>query len=183
MASSPLVQHARPFARRALDPAPYPILPRLPPARSSPCDYSTPIRTPRFTIKRMSAEERHRVVLDLAIESLCKSGNLRLRVYGASMLPTIRPGTCLVVQQTTPDQVSTGDVVLVITPAGLRLHRVVGIRQDQTFVTRGDNHRHNDRPVSAADVLAKWHGVITSEPEPAQAERSVVRGFLRKLCA
>lgn len=153
----------------------------------------------------MLAEERYRVELDLAIESLGKSGNLRLRVYGLSMLPTIRPGSCLLVRRTTPDQVSLGDVVLVKTPAGLQLHRVVEIRQDQTFVTRGDNHRHNDRPVSAADVLAKWHGVITSEPDEslsnrksrgfgrflasAQAEGSpsagerMVRGFLRKLCA
>ena len=151
-------------------------------------------RPAALIIGTMSADERHRVALDLALESLRKSGNLRLRVFGSSMLPTIRPGTCVLVRQTTPDQVSTGDVVLAKTPAGVQLHRVIEIRPDHTFITRGDNHRHSDPPVCAADVLAKWHGVITSEPAEslsyqrrfpaaAHAEGSVMRRLLRKLCA
>jgi Peptidase S24-like len=108
---------------------------------------------------QMADSEREKVVLDLAIESLRKSGSLRLRVQGTSMLPTIRPGSCVEIRQATADGILTGDIVLTKTSAGLRLHRVVEIRRglwgSPMFVTRGDNHWHTDLPVDATEVLGK----------------------------
>jgi hypothetical protein len=106
--------------------------------------------------------ERHQVVLDLAIESLRKSGNLRFRVQGTSMLPTIRPGTCVAIRQAATDQIVIGDIVLTKTSGGLRLHRVVEIRRylsGPKFVTRGDNHWHTDLPADAAEVLGRLDGL------------------------
>jgi len=128
-----------------------------------------PPRTLHLTIKQMVDSGRHLVVLDLAIESLRKSGKLRFRVQGTSMMPTIRPGTCVSVRQATPDQVAGGDIILLKTSTGLRLHRVVEIRPGSSgpmFVTRGDNHRHNDQPASAADLLGRWDGAILDESVP-----------------
>jgi hypothetical protein len=106
----------------------------------------------------MADSERNEVVLDLVIESLRKSGSLRLRVQGTSMLPTIRPGAFVEIRQAAADRIVTGDIVLTKTSAGLRLHRVVEIRHylsGPMFVTRGDNHWHTDLPAEAAELLGK----------------------------
>jgi phage repressor protein C with HTH and peptisase S24 domain len=106
-------------------------------------------------MEQMADSERDEVVLDLAIESLRKSGNLRFRVQGTSMLPTIRPGTCVKIREAAADQIVKGDIVLTKTSAGLRLHRVVEIRRGPLFVTRGDNHWHTDLPADATELLGK----------------------------
>jgi hypothetical protein len=113
-------------------------------------------------MEKMVDSERHQVILDLAIESLRKSGNLRFLVQGTSMLPTIRPGTCVAIRQAAADQIVTGDIVLTKTSAGLRLHRVVEIRRclsGPKFVTRGDNHWRSDLPADATEVLGKLDGL------------------------
>ena len=130
---------------------------------------------PHLTIKQMADSGRHQLVLDLAIESLGRSGKLRFRAQGTSMLPTIRPGTYVAVQSATPDQIVTGDIVLAKTSAGFRLHRVVDIRHDSAmvvFITRGDNHRHNDRPITAAELVGKWERTL---PQPRWPTRFVRR--------
>jgi signal peptidase I len=121
---------------------------------------------------------RHQVVLDLAIESLGKSGSLRFRVQGTSMLPAIRPGTYVAIRKAGPDQVVIGDIVLTKTSTGLRLHRVVEIRYKPSgpiFVTRGDNHRHDDRPADATELLGRLDATV---PAPGWWER-----LLDRLCA
>jgi len=126
----------------------------------------------------MVDSERHEVLLDLAIESLRQSGTLRFRVQGTSMLPTIRPGSCVGIRKAAPDQIFTGDIILTKTSTGLRLHRVVEIRYQSStpiFVTRGDNHEHTDRPAGAAELPGKLDGIV-SEP------RGWTR-FLHRLCA
>src|SRR5579863_8487909 len=95
---------------------------------------------------------RHAVVLDLAAESLRRSGILRFRAQGTSMLPAIRPGTPVEIRQAAPDQIATGDIVLTRTATGLRLHRLVEIRPG-SLVTRGDNHGFNDQPCLTSDLL------------------------------
>ena len=109
----------------------------------------------------MADADRHQIVLDLAVESLRRSGKLRMRVQGTSMLPAIRPGSYIAVRQAAPDQMVTGDIVLLKTSTGLRLHRLVEIRHEPSgtvFVTRGDNHRHNDTPAGAPDLLGRMVG-------------------------
>jgi signal peptidase I len=133
---------------------------------------------PQPTIKQMSDSARHQVVLDLAIESLGKSGTLRFRAQGTSMLPTIRPGAYVAVRNATPDQIAAGDIILTKSSTGLRLHRVVEIRYNSSgpmFVTRGDNHGHNDRPAGTPELLGRLDGTL---PAPGRLAR-----FLHRLCA
>jgi signal peptidase I len=132
----------------------------------------------------MVDSERDEVLVDLAIESLRQSGKLRFRAQGTSMLPTIRPGSCVAIRKAAPDQICTGDIIFTKTSAGLRLHRVVEIRYQSSgpiFVTRGDNHEHTDRPADVADVLGKLDGICVRTPPmgafSSQALRmSVVNG-------
>jgi signal peptidase I len=93
--------------------------------------------------------------LELALECLAKSGRLRLRVTGASMLPTIRPGSYVLIRRA-PAELSAGDVILARTEDGVRLHRLVEIRGcggDARWITRGDNHSHCDPPLTSGQIV------------------------------
>ena len=103
----------------------------------------------------MVSARRDSVLVDLAIESLRRSGRLRFRAQGTSMLPTIRPGSQVEIGHASSDQISAGDIVLTKTRSGLRLHRVVEIGAGSLVVTRGDNHLHNDEPCRAQDILGR----------------------------
>lgn len=74
------------------------------------------------------------------------------------MMPTIRPGAWVEIRSATLDRMARGDIALLKTPSGLRLHRVVEIHAD-LLITRGDNHEHNDAPAEAHDVLGRLHAV------------------------
>jgi signal peptidase I len=102
--------------------------------------------------------------LELALECLARSGYLRLRVTGASMLPTIRPGSHVLIRRA-PAEISPGDVILARTEDGVRLHRLVEIRGDGTnavWITCGDNHTHCDPPLTSGQIL----GVLNQIEEP-----------------
>jgi hypothetical protein len=58
----------------------------------------------------MPEAERDRAVLDVTRESLRASGRLRFRARGTSMLPTIRPGTCVSVRSMRREEITTGDI-------------------------------------------------------------------------
>jgi hypothetical protein len=112
--------------------------------------------------------------LELALECLAKSGYLRLRVTGASMLPKIRPGCYVLIRRASaelsraelsPAELSPGDVILARTEDGVRLHRLVEIRgsgADAVWITRGDNHTHCDPPLTSGQIV----GVLSQVEEP-----------------
>lgn len=116
---------------------------------------------------------RDAVVVNLAIETLRRSGRLRFRAQGTSMLPAIRPGSAVEIEWTSSDRIAAGDIVLMKTPTGLRLHRVVEIGTG-LLVTRGDNHLHDDEPCRTQDVLGKLRAI---GPPPGLWKR-LVRRFL-----
>jgi signal peptidase I len=103
--------------------------------------------------------------LELALECLARSGYLRLRVTGASMLPKIRPGCYVLIRRASAAELSPGDVILARTEDGVRLHRLVEIRgtgADAVWITRGDNHTHCDPPLASGQIV----GVLSQVEEP-----------------
>jgi signal peptidase I len=132
----------------------------------------------RLYLIQMLADEDKGTTLQLALECLTASGRLRLRVTGASMLPAIPSGSVVLIRRVAPAEVNPGDVILTCIAEGVRLHRLIEIRgqgADALWITRGDNHRHCDPPLSAGHLL----GVLTrieELPEP-------VRWFSRLLNA
>jgi signal peptidase I len=94
--------------------------------------------------------------LELALECLAKAGHLRLRVIGASMLPKIRPGSYVLIRRASHAEISPGDIILARTEDGVRLHRLVEIRDsggNPVWITRGDNHAHCDPPVTSGQIV------------------------------
>jgi signal peptidase I len=117
---------------------------------------------------RTHTPERIRVRLDVAVDSLRLSGSLRLRVTGSSMLPTIRPGSRVLIRRAAPDEILCGDIVLLRANTGLRLHRLVSILQapgGAQLITRGDNDMEDDPPISAAQLLGLFAGIEQAPPK------------------
>jgi hypothetical protein len=90
-----------------------------------------------------------------------------LTVTGTCMEPAIKEGTR--VRLTVPDRlVRVGDVALLRTPGGLRLHRVV-LRRGSTLRTKGDTGAYLDPAASTGDVIAI---AAASEPRWKRASRA-----------
>lgn len=78
------------------------------------------------------------------------------------MAPTIRPGSHVMIRRTGLDEIQCGDIVLVRTGSGLRLHRLVSrinAADGVLLITRGDNDMEPDPPVSASQLLGIFAGL------------------------
>ena len=117
---------------------------------------------------RTHTPERIRVRLDVAVDSLRLSGSLRLRVTGSSMLPTIPPGSRVLIRRVVPDEIQCGDIVLLRADTGLRLHRLVSVLNASSgaqLITRGDNDMEDDPPIGAAQLLGLFAGIEQAPPK------------------
>lgn len=95
---------------------------------------------------------------NLAVEVLQKTGILRLRTFGHSMLPTLYPGDILTIKRETLGAIQLGDVVLYTRSGRFFIHRNLGavLQGSQTaLVTRGDSMPHADEPVTESELLGK----------------------------
>lgn len=106
----------------------------------------------------------------LAQEVVRTFGEVRLRVFGTSMVPSILPGDLVSIRQASLYEISPGEVVLFLRKGRLFVHRVVDRSVAGTadssgefcLITRGDRLRHSDPPVSAAELLGR---VVSIERE------------------
>jgi signal peptidase I len=110
----------------------------------------------------------------LAGEVVRSFGEVRLRVFGTSMVPAILPGDLVSIHRASLQDVSLGDVVLFLREGRLFAHRVVDRKvaanasdPDEAFlITRGDRLRHADAPVSAPELLGR---VVSIERDHREA--------------
>lgn len=99
----------------------------------------------------------------LAGEIVRAFGEVRLRVFGTSMVPSIHPGDLLTIQRAALTEISPGEVVLFLQKGRLFVHRVVDRKVGGTtdgpggpcLITRGDRLRHDDPPVSSPELLGR----------------------------
>jgi hypothetical protein len=99
----------------------------------------------------------------LAREVLQNFGEVRLCVFGTSMLPSILPGDFISIQRAALNDISLGEVVLFLREDRLFVHRVVNrilanlpdSFQEPCLITRGDRLRHDDPPVSSVELLGR----------------------------
>ena len=91
--------------------------------------------------------------LALCSAALRSGETIRIRAFGASMLPTIWPGDVLVIAGASSEEFVCGDIVLAKRES-LVIHRLMK-RTVEHCVLRGDAMAQNDAPFSPADVLGK----------------------------
>ena len=98
------------------------------------------------------------IACGLAGEVVRTFGNVRLRVFGTSMVPSILPGDLISVQRANVSEISLGEIVLYAREGRLFVHRVVGCKgwpENSHLITRGDWLRHNDPPISSSELLGR----------------------------
>jgi hypothetical protein len=74
------------------------------------------------------------------------------------MTPSILPGDMISIQRTQINEISSGEVILFSQNGRLFAHRVIapaGNLNELRLITRGDRLRHNDPPVSSAELLGR----------------------------
>ena len=99
----------------------------------------------------------------LAEEILRTFGEVRLRVFGTSMVPAILPGDLVSIHHASLLDISQGEVVLYLRKGRFFVHRVVnrgivataGCPAEPCLITRGDRLRHDDPPVFPSEFLGR----------------------------
>jgi hypothetical protein len=105
--------------------------------------------------------QRHAVFCELVQDVAAISGEVRLRVRGASMLPAVWPEDVVTVRQSSFAELKRGEVVLFRRDGGLTLHRIVKIAADYA-ITRGDALRCEDGAVREDEIVGKLVGIDRS---------------------
>ena len=90
----------------------------------------------------------------LAAEAMHRSGRLRLRVRGESMLPTLWPGEIVTIEHCSFEELQPNDIVLAHRDDRLFLHRLLE-RHERTFILRGDSVPKSDREYNEAAFLGR----------------------------
>jgi hypothetical protein len=75
----------------------------------------------------------------LLAEALQRSGRLRLRVHGESMLPALWPGDVVEIANCSLEDVQSGEIVLAWRDGRLFLHRLIAPATPKGFRLRGDS--------------------------------------------
>jgi len=90
----------------------------------------------------------------LAADVLCRSGELRLGVTGASMLPCLWPGDLLLIRRAQLSEIAPEDLVLFFRQQRFFVHRVLAASDDR-LLTQGDGLAIPDPPVTANELLGR----------------------------
>lgn len=90
----------------------------------------------------------------LVADALRRSGYLRLRVHGESMLPTLWPGDVVEIAGCSIENVRPGEIVLALREGRLFLHRFVEPTPNG-FLLRGDSMPATDPPFAAEAFLGR----------------------------
>lgn len=101
---------------------------------------------------------REDLKLELAVETLRRAGTVRLKAWGASMLPSIWPGELLTIHGVTQDQLLPGDIIWVRRSRRCFVHRFVSKHpapDGLLLITRGDAMRQDDPPVAASELMGR----------------------------
>ncbi|MBZ5701968.1 MAG: S24/S26 family peptidase [Acidobacteriia bacterium] len=102
--------------------------------------------------------ERRASDTQAVIEALQDRGQVALRVYGASMLPWVRPDDIAMIHNASPETVRCGDVVLFRRGDRLFVHRIVekrGLRLTRRFLAKGDANPHADGVIGREEILGR----------------------------
>ena len=138
-----------------------------------------------------SQDESTKLACVLTGEVVRTFGEVRLRVFGTSMVPSILPGDLISVQRASVSEISPGEIVLYMREGRLFAHRVVGStggrqrHDDSRLITRGDRLSDDDSPVSSSELLGRVTSIqcadgigyrqVRSSGSRSAAERIMVR--------
>ena len=116
--------------------------------------------------------------LRLAAEILRARSPIEVRASGISMLPSIRPGDVLAVENCDPSEVRAGDIIRFMRNGRFVIHRVLSVARDSgniCWTTRGDSLTREDSPVSEKYFVGRVCSIRRKDrwvPTPAHPSRT-----------
>ena len=116
-------------------------------------------------------KQRRAVCCELVDEVARTSGEVRLKVTGASMLPALWPGDVIAVQRCSFADLRPGQIVLYRQEGKLTAHRIQRISPGHV-ITRGDSVPACDPPVGECGVVGRVASVLRNG-RSIQPERSL----------
>jgi signal peptidase I len=105
----------------------------------------------------------------LAQEVVHNFGEVRLCVFGTSMVPAVLPGDQVLIQRAALEEILPGEIAVFLRSGRLFVHRVVDRKimaaaqkaeGEMCLITRGDRQRDCDLPVQPSELLGR---VVTIE--------------------
>ena len=105
------------------------------------------------------ADPRSLVSRELVAEVARTHGEVRLKVTGTSMLPSVFPGDILTVRRRNAAELRPGQIVLCYRNSELVAHRFVSKSSDG-LLTRGDSLSYHDQPFHEDQVLGQVVSVL-----------------------
>ena len=120
---------------------------------------------------------KENIKVDLVAEALALKGTIRLRVTGASMLPTIWPGDVLTVRRLESEELQEGDVAVLRCGGRLITHRVIR-KYGESVVVQGDAKLKADAPVRREDVFGSVVAVHRRGREVTVARKTAARAMV-----
>jgi len=127
----------------------------------------------------------------LAEEVVRKFGEVRLRVSGTSMVPSILPGDLVSIQKASLPDISAGEIVVYLRKGRFVVHRVVDRNAAGTadhpegprLITRGDRLRQDDAPVTELELLGRVVSIERDDRKVALPAAGSNRAMVRLLQA
>lgn len=102
----------------------------------------------------VSASDRIAACCDLASDVAGSAGEVKLKLMGTSMLPSIWPGDVVTVRRCQVADLRPGEIVLYRGAGALTAHRLISVTPDN-LILRGDSLEHCDPPVRNDQVVGR----------------------------
>jgi signal peptidase I len=102
----------------------------------------------------ITSQQRSESCCALVAEVARSFGEVRLKVTGSSMVPSIWPGDLVTVRRQEMPTLQSGHVIVYKRDAVLVTHRITHTYLDHV-ITRGDSVWHDDAPVKEADIVGR----------------------------
>jgi signal peptidase len=96
---------------------------------------------------------------ELVAEVARTCGEVRLKLFGTSMVPALWPGDLATIEHTSMARLRPGDIVLFVTEGALTVHRVRRIEHGR-LIAQGDSHAHLDPPVIESAVIGRVVNIV-----------------------
>jgi signal peptidase I len=108
-------------------------------------------------MQKRAAGEEDSVKCLLAAHTLRRTGLLRLRASGSSMLPALRPGDILLIESREIGEIQVGEIAAFECYGRIVIHRVIEIHRgphgSSLLIARGDSLPRPDPPVTQSELL------------------------------
>jgi signal peptidase I len=120
----------------------------------------------------------------LAGEVVRNFGEVRLRVLGTSMVPSVLPGDHVLIQRAALEEILPGEIAVFLREGRLFVHRVVERKkmsvggsgnEELCLITRGDRQRDCDLPVNSSELLGRVICIERDQREIKVAPNKVIR--------